>query len=99
MSVETLANDAAAEIERMRLDARAYANVHDAKVLVPREATDEMISAGRDALRAGGLLPAYTDSGKNGQLPIMAVLLKDAWASMVKVCESAAVEQRTAKEE
>jgi len=49
-----------------------------------REPTEAMVTAGRKALRDGGLLPAYTDDPHNGQTPIIAVLLREnAWPAMI----------------
>lgn len=49
-----------------------------ARVLLNEPASDAMASAAREALRKGGLMPAYTDNTKNGQAPILHVLLKEA---------------------
>lgn len=63
---------------------RAAAAVREkTHVVVPREATDEMCAAGRQALRKGGLMPAYTDTGSAGQMPVLQFLLRDAWAAMI----------------
>ena len=52
-------------------------------VAVPEKPTPEMVRAGRQSLRNGGLLPAYTDKGDGGQTSILQYLLEPCWQNML----------------
>lgn len=62
-------------------------------VVVPREMTDEMATACRNALRREGLVPAYTDEPKGVakafQPPLLHYMLKRAWPDVISAYENA----------
>lgn len=55
-----------------------WLNVVDAILVELLEPGEGALAAGRQALRDGGLLPAYTDEVYPGQPPVMQLLLGDA---------------------
>lgn len=64
-----------------------------ARVLLEEPASDDMATAAREALRTGGLLPAYTDDAKNGQTPILHFILKETALNAASVTRLAELDR------